>query len=363
MAKKIDETRKEAQEQGLTDVDALLKQLSQVTEGLADKTRPDRKQTLLALNELVKDAENRRQQLGSGAELKQQLNQLKNLQPGPAEKLGQALKTGDLQKALAELDKLKADLAGDKLDAKAQEQLAQQLDQVQQALSKLTQAHQQARQELAQQIESQRRAGNPAEADKLQQQLDKLAEKAPHMDKLNQLAQQLKQASTCISQGQCDEGAKVLDQLAQNLSELERESQESELLDDALTQIADAKNAMACKACNGEGCQECQGKNGDQLRVSRFAKGAGRGAGQREEKKNDTGFYDTQVKQNVGKGASVVTGLAGGPNRKGQVQEEIKGQFSTFERQTEDVLSGQRLPHDYRAHAKKYFDALREGQR
>ena len=92
---------------------------------------------MVALNELVKDAEKRRQQLASGAELKQQLNQLKNLQQGPAEKLGQALKKGDMKKAIAELDKLKAELAGDKLDAKAKEQLAQQLDHMQQAFSKI----------------------------------------------------------------------------------------------------------------------------------------------------------------------------------------------------------------------------------
>ncbi|MBI3839975.1 MAG: hypothetical protein HY288_18795, partial [Planctomycetia bacterium] len=292
-----------------------------------------------------------------------QLNQLKNLQQGPAEKLGHALKNGDLKKAIGELDKLKAELASDKLDAKTKEQLARQFDQMQQALSKMAQAHQQAQRELKEQIEAQRRVGNLEEADKLQQQLDKLAQKAPQMDKLDEMAQQLKRASQCMSQGQCDEAAKVLDQLAQNLADLEKDSEELEMLDSALDQIAEAKSAMVCKACNGEGCQECQGKNGDQVRVSRFAKGGGRGAGQREEKKNDTEFYDSQVKQNVGKGASVVTGLAGGPNRKGQVQEEIKGQFSAAQQQTEDVLSGQRLPHDYRDHAKKYFDALREGQR
>jgi hypothetical protein len=362
LTKKIELERKEAQEQGLTEADALLKQLEQGTKSLADKTQPDRKQTLVALNELVKDAEKRRQQLASGAELKQQLNQLKNLQQGPAEKLGQALKTGDLKKALTELEKLKAELAGDKLDAKAKEQLAKQLEQMQKVLEKTAQAQQQAKQDLKEQIESQRRAGNTAEADKLQQQLDKLAQKSPQMDKLNQMAQQLKQASSCMKDGQCDQAAKVLDQLSQNLADLEKDSQELEMLEDALDQIADAKAAMACKACDGEGCRECQGK-GNQPRITRFAKGGGRGAGEREEKKNETEFYDSQVKQNVGKGASVVTGTAGGPNRKGQVQEEIKGQFSSAEQQSEDVLSGQRLPHDYRDHAKKYFDALREGQK
>ena len=363
LAKKIDASRKEAQEQGLTEADALLKQLEQGTQGLADKTKPDRKQTLVALNELVKDAEKRRQQLASGAELKQQLNQLKNLQQGPAEKLGHALKNGDLKKAIAELDKLKAELAGDKLDPRAKEELGKQLDQMQQALSKIAQAHQQAEQELRERVEAQRRAGNTAEADKLQQQLDKLAQKAPQMERINQMAQQIKAASQCMSQGQCDQAAKVLDQLAQNLADMEKESEELEMLDNALDQVADAKSAMACKACNGEGCQECQGQNGKQFRISRFAKGAGRGAGEREERKNDTEFFDSQVKQNVGKGASVVTGLADGPNRKGQTQAEIKGQFTSAPQQTEDVLLDQHLPHDYRDHAKNYFDALREGQR
>ena len=58
----------------------------------------------------------------------------------------------------------------------------------------------------------------------------------------------------------------------------------------------------------------------------------------------------------------MVTGTADGPNRKGQVQEEIKSQFSNAQQQTAEALSGQRLPHDYRDHAKKYFDTLREGQ-
>jgi hypothetical protein len=363
LAKKLDAGRKQAQQHGLTDADALLKQLEQGTQVLADKTQPDRKQTLVALNELVKDAEKRRQQLAGSDELKRQLNQLKHLQQGPADKLGQALKNGDLSQAIAEIDKLKQELAGDKLDAKTKEQLAQQIDQMQQSLSKIVQEHEQAKQVLSERIEAQRRAGNLAEADKLEQQLANLALRAPQMDKFGQMAQQFKAASKCISQGQCERASKALDQLSENLSDLENDSEELEMLDGALDQIADAKSAMACKACNGEGCRECQGKDGNPLRVNRFGKGFGRGAGQTEEKLKDTGFYDSQVKQTVGKGPLVVTGLADGPNRKGRAQEEIKGQFSRAQQYAEDVLFGQRLPHDYRDHAKAYFDALREGQR
>ena len=65
----------------------------------------------------------------------------------------------------------------------------------------------------------------------------------------------------------------------------------------------------------------------------------------------------------MGRGAAAVTGQVGGANRKGQVEEEIKGQFTSARNESEDPLTGQRLPHDYREHAKKYFDAFREGQK
>lgn len=365
LVKKLDERRKEAEEKGLTEADALLKQLEQATQKMADKSQPDKKQTLVALNELVKQAEQRRSQLAGGEEIKQQLKGLKNLQQGPAEKLGQALKTGDLAKAVKELDKLKEQLTGDKLDAKAKEQLAKQLEQLEQALEKKVQAQQQAQKDLEKQIEEQRRAGNTAEADKLQQQLDKLAAKSPQMEKLNEMAQQLKQAAENMKKGNSDQAAESLSKLGEQLAGMQQEMSEMEMLEGTLDEIANAKNSMGCKECEGEGCEACQGQGNrfsDKWSRRDFAKGGGIGAGKRDETKNDTDHYDSRVKQNVGKGASVVTGTADGPNRKGQVQEEIKSEYSQADQQTAEALSGQRLPHGYRDHAKKYFDSLREGR-
>ncbi len=284
LAKKLAEQRKPGEETGMPEADALLKQLEASTKELADKPQTNRTQTLVALNDLVKDVEKRRQQVAGAADMKQQLNQLKNLQPGPAQKLGQAMKTGDLKKALQELDKLKEQLAGDKLDAKEKQELAQQLDQVKQALEKAVEAHKQAQEELKEQIESQRKAGNTAQADKLQQQLDKLAQKAPQMEKLGQMAQQLKSAADCMNQGKCDKAADALGKLSDELAGMQKELEELETLDDALEEVADAKNAMNCKECNGEGCKGCQGegfKIGDHWKRSDFAKGGGIGAGAR----------------------------------------------------------------------------------
>ena len=366
LAKKLDEKRKEAAEAGLKETDSLLKDLEERAKELGDKSDADRKKTLVALNELVKDAEKRREQVAGGAELKQQLSQLKNLQQGPAQKLGHALKTGDLQKAMQELDKLKEQLKGDKLDAEQKEQLAKQLEQLQQTMEKAAQAHKQATEELKEQVEQARRTGNLAQADKLQQQLDKLAQKSPQMERLGKLAEQLKSASQSMNQGDAKQAADALNKLSSELAGMQQESQELEMLDDALAGVAECKNSMNCKECDGEGCAACQGdgfKMNEKWSRSDMARGGGIGAGDRAEQKNDTSFYDSQVKQNVRKGAVVVTGTADGPNRKGQVQEEIKSQFSNTEQKTAEALSGQRLPHDYRDHAKKYFDALREGQK
>jgi hypothetical protein len=364
--KKLDQQRAEAAEKGLTEADGLLKQMEEAMKGLAEKTQADRKQTLVSLNDLVKDAEKRRSQLAGGAELKQQLNQLKNLQQGPAAKLGQALKNGDLAKAIKEIDEIKEQIAANKLEPQAKEALTKQLDQLQQALENKVEAHKQAQEEMKEQIAAQRKAGDTAAADKLQQQLDKLADKASQMDKMSKMAQQLKQASQSMKAGDSKQAADALAQLSDQMAGMQKEMDEMQMLDSALEEMADCKSAMACKECEGEGCAACQGqgqKLSDKWSRVDMAKGGGTGAGARPESKNDTDFYDSQVKQNVTKGGAVIKGVADGPNRKGRVEEEIKGQFSNAQQQTAEALSDQRLPHDYRDHAKKYFDALREGQR
>jgi hypothetical protein len=59
----------------------------------------------------------------------------------------------------------------------------------------------------------------------------------------------------------------------------------------------------------------------------------------------------------------VVTDKVDGPNRKGEVREEIKSSFEASKHEAADPLTGQRLPREYREHAKTYFDAIREGQK
>jgi hypothetical protein len=325
----------------------------------------DQKKTLVKLNELVKDAEKRRQDLAGSAELKRELEGLKNMQQGPAEKLGDALKTGNLEKAADELAKLADRLSKNELSEKEREALAKQLAQAQEALKKTVQAHKDAQEQVKQEIEKARKAGDTAKADKLQQQLDKLAQQAPRMDQLAKMAEQLQEASQCTAAGDCQKAGEALSEMGQQLSELGKELDELETLDEALSDMAQAKDSMACEECDGQGCKACMGEGSEFWNARRGGLEAGRGigGGAPGERKSETSFYDSQVKQEVGKGPSIVTGIAGGPNRKGQVQQEIKGEFTSTKQETAEALSGQRLPHDYRDHAKGYFDALREGSK
>ncbi len=366
LVQKLAARRKEAAEKGLKEADLLLTRLETSTQALADKKDGDHKQTLLALNELVKTAEQRRQQLASPAELKQQFARLKSFEHGPGDKLAAALKSGDLQKAVQELDALKRRLTAEQLDAKSRQDLARQLEQVRAALAKESSEHQQARAELGKQVEAQRCAGNAQAADDLQRQLDKLSAEAPRAERMSHMAEQLRQAAGAVSQGQQKQAAAALSSLGAQLQSMREQLAERELLDGAMAQVSDCKSAMACQECQGQGCAACQAaaESSAARASSAQKKGWGRGVVPRrgDESPSDARSFDSQVKQDVAAGAGVVTGQAEGPNRKGQVREQIREQFTHAEQQAAEALSGQRLPHEYRQHAQEYFDSLREGQ-
>jgi len=369
LQKKLAERRKEAEKLGLADAGDLFKKLTDGTKELSRKD-VDRKQALVKLNDLAKELDKRRQQVGNSQQIKQQFKELKDLPKGPADKLAQAMENGDFSKAAKELEKLQQQLAKGDLDKQAKQDLAKQMQHMQKALEKAAAAHDQAKQELRQQIDKQRQAGNNEQAGKLQEQLDKLSKQTSAMSKMDEMAKQLGKAADKLKQGGAKDAQEAVDQLARDVESMKKELEESEMLDEAMEQLADAKGSMQCKKCGGEGCAACQG--GEQQspggkgagRGDKPGTGLGQGKGQadRPEKKTDTGFYDSNVRQNVGKGGGTVTDLVDGPSRKGVVREEIKSELETSRSDSADPLSGQRLPRDYRDHAKKYFDALREGK-
>jgi tetratricopeptide (TPR) repeat protein len=350
------EQRKKAQELGLKDAQNRFHRLEEATEDLADQTQGDRKQALVKLNDLARQLERRRQDLGGAEAIQKQLEQLKNIARGPEDKLLEAIGRGDFKKAINELEALKEKLADGKLTDKERENLAKQLGAMKDKLQKLVDAHREAQDDLQKNIDQLRQGGQFNEADKLQEQLDKLRSQLPEMDQLEDLADKLGQCGQCLKQGQLQDAGDMLNDLQGDLEGLREQLQELEMLDEAMDGLAQSREQMTCPHCGGLGCGACQGdRPGEGL-------GAGRGKGDRPEQEEDVSFYDTQAAVKIGPGAGYVVGEADGPNVRGKFQEQIQEQVESARRQSADPLTGQQIPRKHRQHAREYFNRLREGE-
>ncbi len=366
--KKIEEQRKQAEQLGLKDAEGLFKKIEQGTRDLAEKQNSDRTKATVKMNDLVKQIEQRREQLGGKDSLKQQFQSMKNLGAGPAEKAANAMKQGDWKKAIEEVKELEKQLREGNLDANAKEKLAKQLQQMKEKLEAAAQARQQAMDDLKKQIEQQRRQGNLAKAGELQEKLDKLQKQEQQMNRLQQLAQQMGQIQQQLQQGDNQKAAQAMAKMADELGKMQQQMNEMEMLDAAMDQLEMAKDALACEECSGEGCEACMGSLANQFKMnsqSQMNSGMGgnpqAGAGPRPDDRNATNLRDTRVRQDPKQGAATFAGMVEGPNVKGDVAQAIKEEMATLEAEPADPLTSDRLPSSRREHAEEYFKILREG--
>jgi hypothetical protein len=300
--------------------------------------------------------------------MRQQLNQLKDLQAGPADKAIEAIKRGDFKKAQQQFEQIKRQLANNQLNDKAKQQAAKQIDQLQQAMRQAAEQHEQQKQTLEQALQQAKQAGNLPQAQQMQEQLEQLERQQPAMDSLAQLAEDCKACGEALKQGNAAQAQQALDQLGQKLQQLAQDQQELQLLDRALDDVDLAKCEMAGE---GEFAKDALGNRpgenpqpGERQGQAQPGQGIGQGTGHgdRVEDLKDVRFFDSNVSQKVGKGQLEVTDFVPGANRRGEVTETIKSAFEAADSQASDEpLSGKRLPRDYRDHAKEYFDALRKG--
>jgi hypothetical protein len=176
------------------------------------------------------------------------------------------------------------------------------------------------------------------------------------------MSQRLGKAGKCLQAGDCQAAQGLLAQTKDDLDALAKSDEELAMIDDALDQIRDAKNAMTCKECDGAGCGACRAAKGEPQHVTKGGGkdwGTGVASHRGPEDKSEKGFYDSRVPQKVGAGSASVEGHARGVNRKGEVEETIKQRFESAERDAADPLTNERLPRDYREHARRYFESLR----
>ena len=353
LQKKLAKKRLMAKQKGLKEAEDVFKLLEQGARKMGDKSDSDRKKALVKLNDLSKELKKRRQKQGGAEKVKQQLAKLKGFKQGPADKFAKAIRRGDFRKAMDELNKLKKQLQAGKLDKKQQQQLAQQLDQMRKKVQKMADNQKAAQKDLQKKIDQLRKDGKAEEANKLEEQLDKLRLQMPQMEQLEKMARQMQKCSKCLKDGNAKDAAEALAGAGESLESLQKQLDELEMLDEAMDQLEQCRNSMNCKQCQGAGCGMCQGEGkGDGL-------GAGQGQGDRPEEEHDTAFRDSRVRQKVGKGSMTIEGFVDGPNKKGQVGEEIKKQLDAAKHRDTDPLTGQRIPRKHRESVNGYFSRLR----
>jgi len=369
LRKKIEQLNKKSHEKDLKKAENVFKQIEQGVRELEEKKDLDRTKAAVKLNNIAEQLEERRQQLGGKDGLKEQFQSMKNLGAGPAEKAAEAMKQGDWQKARQEFEKLAKDLKEGKLSDADKEKLMKQLQNIKEKLEGANESRKQAMENLKQQIEQQKQQGNIAKAGQLQQKLDRMQKQQQQMEKLQQMAQQMAQMQQALQQGDGQKAAAALDQMARQLAQMQQDMNELEMLDAAMEQLELAKLAMACEACMGEGCQECQGNMAGMNSLNEMMSqrqgdgmGAGRGIGDRPDEENPTNLRDTRVRQKPGQGAATFAGMVDGPNLKGDVAQTIKQEMDTLSTRPADPLTNERLTKSRREHAEEYFKTLREGK-
>jgi len=382
LEKLVQKTRAEAQKQDPTKLEQseFKTMFEKQLDKLANKDGLGKKEVMIELNNLSKEIDKRKQQLGGADQLKKELEKLKDIEKGPADKLAQAIKEGDFQAAQKEMQKLQEQLKAGELSQEDEKALAKQAEQIKERLQNKMEQHKQAREDLQKQIEEKMKQGDLAEAEKLQQKLDKMNQEADQLEqKMGQMAENLDQLAQAMKQGGKEgqqKAAQQLDKIAQDLKDLQKDLQEMENLDELMDQLADAKEAMKCENCNGEGCKHCQG-GGDQDDEGEDGKGEkegnkpgkgktgkGRGQGARDEEETDTKSYDSKVSANPTKGQSVRIGDAEGKNAKGNVTvEELRAQIdSVLNSRDPDASDDTALSREQKKHAKEYFEKFRKGE-
>lgn len=369
LKKRLEERRKQALEKGLKDAGDAIEKLEQGLDSLAKRENVDRQKALVKLNDLAKEIQQKKEQMGDREEIQKQLSSLKDIKQGPADRMGKAIKDGDFKAAINELKQLQDQLEKGEMTSEQKEKLQQQMSDMKDKLQQLANAHEEAKREMQRQIDQKVAQGDREGAAKLQQKLDQMSRQDNQMKKMDEIAQKLGQCSQAMKQGQSQQAAAQMNDLASSLEEMQSEMEEMEMLEDAMDQLSQAKDSMNCSKCNGAGCSMCQGM-GSMSMMGGEGKGEGkgrgmgegRGEGDRPESETDTNFYESQVRSEMGRGRAVVAGSAEGPNKAGQALEEIKAEMVAGQKSEEDPLTGQRLPKPQRQLTREYFDAFREGK-
>lgn len=389
--------RIEAEDKGLTETADLFKQLENELEQMQKQGTLEKSEVLSKLNDFKEIMEERRKEVGTSENLQKNLDMLKDLADGPAEEMAKSMEKGDFDSAREQVEQLRDQLLKDQLTPEEKQKLTAQLEQMEKNLKEAAEKQQAKKKELEKKAEAARQAGDSQQAAEAQRELDKLESSAAQMESLQRIAEQLASAKESMKKGETGNAANELQELSEQLQELSEQAAESDELDQMLEEFEQSKDSMKCDQCQGEGCKECKNgsksgdgskagsksgskgnKNGDQEGESSdgngksgkgkggesegLGMGEGQGAGDRPEKENDTDTYESQLRDKIQKGETIIGGKVGGPNKKGISREDVKKAVDNPELEDAQALESENLPRSRQDQTRDYFNNLRGGK-
>ncbi len=365
LKKRIEQQKRKADAKGLEDARDLFEKMERDLNKITEKKNIDRKEAMIALNDIKKQLEERRQQLGSSDQMRKAMAQMKSLQAGPADEVTKSIAKGDFGKAQQVMRELAKKVKNGKLNDEEKKQLKKQVQQLKDQLDKAIKEQKQKEQQLQEKIEQAKREGKSEAAAKMQKQLNQMQQQSQQQQQqMQQMADKLGQAAQAMQSGDSKQAANSLQDMADQLGDMQDEMSELKDLEEAMNDLSQSKEQMRCKSCGGGGCKQCQGQGQGQGKGDGEGDGLGEGQGKgdRPEEEGDTNTYETQVRGKVQKGKAVISGFADGPNRKGISREDVQRAIESSFSEESDPLENQQLPRIEREHARDYFNKLRTGK-
>jgi hypothetical protein len=342
------------------------------------ETREDARKVVKEMTQAEDLMNKRERELAQRADaLKAQMKQMARLekkkdkpQEGPAKKLDDAMKKGDLDKAREEMERLGKQLQAEQeadqlrkkmkdpqlseedkkqmkeqleklqkkeLGQKQKEDLQKQLDDVKERVDRLTRGK-----EAEDRLREMERQGAMSK-EELERELDQLKKNSEKMDEqtrkeLEQLAQKLKECQQCMKEGKEGEAGKKMEEAAKMMQKLDPNGEGKELAE-KLQQLQQARQAV---------CRMLDGK-------------PGRASGLRpESKEGKTDSKEEWSRSQMDKGRMQVIDTAPGdgfkgPRKPAEINEEVK----QGAQEAPEAIDRQRLPRSASDMARGYFEKLR----
>ena len=354
----IKKKREDAEEKGLQEAADAFKKIEKKLEDFQKSSTVDSKKMLSDFNEIKKEIERKKESMGGSDSVKKALDNLKNIDKGPAEKIADALKDGNFEKAGDELDKMLKEMKSGNMTDDQKKQLAKQLEQMQKAIDKAQQQEKQAIEEAKKELAKAQNSGDLDKAAKLQKKIEQMEANAKKAQAVEKVSANLQKAQKAMQEGDEKGAQEALENLKEELGELAGDQESLEELEEMMDSLQDAKKSSSCAECNGAGCGKC--KSDKEGKDSKNAKGEGKGAGDREEEEHQTKNFDSQVRDQMRKGETTFGGKVGGPNRKGITREETLEAVLNSKPDDPDAIENMSLPKAQRDQQRDYFNSLRD---